>query len=566
MTELDPKLLDTVFVPAGTPWLSDCIRKIEQNNTLPATRRRDLASALRRIARAIDRTADQTPADPTWLRPRLARVAPAALGISPKTWSNVLSDAHAALDHCGVVERRFANITGLNDDWRALWDDVIASGDQSLAPALGRFVRFLDRLGIAPKDVADVHADAYEAALRLNELRKSPEETRRQAVYGWNLATRRIRNWPRQRLTQPDRSNRYTLAPSAFPLSFQADLDAYIARMTAPDPLDATAPAAPLRPDTIRHRRAQVLRVASALVHAGHPMDGMTGLAVLLQPDNARRALRWMLDRNGGKTSPGIAGTAYMLTTLARHHVRLPAPHLAELKTLSKRLEVHRPPGLTDKNRARLRQFDDVGRLRALLQLPDRLIAGSRLSPHNTKALLQSEVAVAIAILIVCPIRRKNVAELHLERSLARQRDGRVFLLFPSPEVKNRRPIEFELPRPIVAMIDDHVARRSPTLCPQGTPWLFPRRDGQAPMERSGFSTKISRTIRREIGAEMNPHLFRHLAARMWLDRHPGNYEALRRLLGHAELSSTLNAYAGFEAGTATRLFADLVSDLGGRR
>ena len=337
-------------------------------------------------------------------------------------------------------------------------------------------------------------------------------------------------------------------------------------RMTAPDPLDPDALAAPLRPDTIRHRRAQVLRVASALVHSGLPADNITGLSILLEPGNAERALRWMLDRNGGKTSPGIAETAYMLGALARHHVRLPDADLSGLKTLAKRLEVHRPTGLTDKNRARLRQFDDPERLRVLLQLPDRLIAGSRFSPHSYKALLQSEVAVAIAILIVCPIRRKNIAELHLERSIARQRDGRVFLLFPSPEVKNRRPIEFELPRRIVAMIDAHVARRSPILCPPGTPWLFPRRDGQTPMERSGFSTKVSKTIRRETGAEMNVHLFRHLAAKMWLDRHPGNYEALRRLLGHAELSSTLNAYAGFEAGTATRLFADLVSDLGGRR
>lgn len=40
---------------------------------------------------------------------------------------------------------------------------------------------------------------------------------------------------------------------------------------------------------------------------------------------------------------------------------------------------------------------------------------------------------------------------------------------------------------------------------------------------------------------------------------HPGRYEVVRRLLGHAELSRTLNAYAGFEAGTATRLFGEIV-------
>ena len=45
----------------------------------------------------------------------------------------------------------------------------------------------------------------------------------------------------------------------------------------------------------------------------------------------------------------------------------------------------------------------------------------------------------------------------------------------------------------------------------------------------------------------------------IWLKANPGCYEAARRLLGHAQLSSTLNAYAGFEAGTATRLYADII-------
>jgi integrase len=61
------------------------------------------------------------------------------------------------------------------------------------------------------------------------------------------------------------------------------------------------------------------------------------------------------------------------------------------------------------------------------------------------------------------------------------------------------------------------------------------------------------------LGLRINVHLFRHIAAKMWLDAHPGHYEALRRLLGHKALSQTINAYAGFEAGTATRLFADVI-------
>ena len=54
-------------------------------------------------------------------------------------------------------------------------------------------------------------------------------------------------------------------------------------------------------------------------------------------------------------------------------------------------------------------------------------------------------------------------------------------------------------------------------------------------------------------------HLFRHLACMIWLKANPGQYEVARRLLGHSSLSQTINAYAGFEAATATGLFADVV-------
>ena len=112
-------------------------------------------------------------------------------------------------------------------------------------------------------------------------------------------------------------------------------------------------------------------------------------------------------------------------------------------------------------------------------------------------------------------------------------------------------------------MIDDHVRRFRPLLAPQGSTHLFPRRSSPGPIAPGHLCKKVAKVIRREIGIEINLHLFRHLAASIWLEANPGAYEALRRLLGHSELSSTLNAYAGFEAGTATRLFAELIDDIG---
>ena len=50
-----------------------------------------------------------------------------------------------------------------------------------------------------------------------------------------------------------------------------------------------------------------------------------------------------------------------------------------------------------------------------------------------------------------------------------------------------------------------------------------------------------------ETGLVMNPHLFRHLGAHLFLERHPGSYEEVRRVLGHKNIDTTIENYAGLE-------------------
>ncbi len=160
----------------------------------------------------------------------------------------------------------------------------------------------------------------------------------------------------------------------------------------------------------------------------------------------------------------------------------------------------------------------------------------------------------------------KNLADIHLERHLHRPGDGRAYLVLEDGETKNERPVEFEIPRDVLRMIDVYLKSRCPELCPAGTPWLFPRRDGQHSVDSGVLSTRVSKRIRKETGLEMNAHLFRHFAVMNWLDANPGGYEVARRLLGHSEVSHTINMYSGLEARSATRAFADLIDAKKGRR
>lgn len=103
----------------------------------------------------------------------------------------------------------------------------------------------------------------------------------------------------------PNRSRRYALPWTDFPPSFQIDAEAYLNRLGNPDPL-ADDYAEPLRPATIEGRRGQILQLATAIVRAGVPPKRITDLAVLVEPDNAKLALRFFLDRKNGQRTETI--------------------------------------------------------------------------------------------------------------------------------------------------------------------------------------------------------------------------------------------------------------------
>ena len=57
----------------------------------------------------------------------------------------------------------------------------------------------------------------------------------------------------------------------------------------------------------------------------------------------------------------------------------------------------------------------------------------------------------------------------------------------------------------------------------------------------------------------MNVHLFRHLAAKLYLDKHPGDYLTVSRLLGHKRIQTTIDFYTSFETVAAGRRFHETV-------
>ncbi|MBV0914219.1 site-specific integrase [Anianabacter salinae] len=560
MTQPGAISLDSIFVAPSTPSFADLIDQIGRNDDLSNVRRKDLVSGLRRVAEALGRSPAQVPADPRWLQPRIARVAPAFLGITRKTWQNSISNARNAMAACGIVSKRQRRTSDLSTPWRKLWERVQASGDKSLLSPLPRFIHFLDRIGVAPQDVRNEHALLYLEAVELNEISKAPQAAYKDAVAGWNRALDRLPDWPGEPLSFPSSAKRVILQEDEHAPGFISDVDRYLDMRLRPDLLAPETALRPIAASSAATYRYMLLRFASHVAAAGVPVEEIICLQALLEPKRVELGLRRMLERNGDATCQSISDTAGLLLTVARH-LDLQEEMLTVLTRFKARLAVHDPGGMTAKNRDRLRALRDPGMLHRLLNLPERIMARPH-GTYRTKALRAQEDAIAIGILLYCPLRIGNLSTLDIDRHLQRPAKGRMFLVIPAGEVKNHRPLEFELPRHLVTMIDEHLVARAPYLCASNNRYLFPASRQLKPVGANALAERIKRRIRTEIGIEMNAHLFRHLAVMIYLDANPGGYEVARQMLGHSSVSRTISVYSGLETISATRAFASVVDKM----
>ncbi|WP_431267671.1 tyrosine-type recombinase/integrase [Dankookia sp. P2] len=245
------------------------------------------------------------------------------------------------------------------------------------------------------------------------------------------------------------------------------------------------------------------------------------------------------------------------MKAIARHWVKVTPAHLEQISALQRRLEV-RSRTLTETNRARLRQFDDPGNIRALLGLPARLLALAERIParqqHRAALLVQS--AVAIELLLMTPVRIDNLAALDLDRHLLRpnRRGAGLHLVIPGTAVKNRQDLEFPLPAESIALLECYLEGYRPVLATATCRALFPGRDGGR-KARAVLGRQISRAVFQHTGLQLHPHLFRHITAKLYLDANPGSYEVVRRVLGHRSIETTTSYYTGLETAAAVRHF-----------
>ena len=168
-------------------------------------------------------------------------------------------------------------------------------------------------------------------------------------------------------------------------------------------------------------------------------------------------------------------------------------------------------------------------------------------------------MAAAIALLQAAPIRLKNLTGLDLTQNLI-ARGKSLYLVIGEDETKNREPIDFELPAETVEILSWYVREYRPVLLREPSDALFPGKGGKA--KSSGtLAIQLSRTVFRYTGLRFNTHLFRHAGGKIFLDARPGQYEVVRRVLGHRSMATTTSLYTGAETRSAGLHFASVIAE-----
>jgi integrase len=551
---------------------SQAVSEIRHWTDLSEGRRRDLLSAISRCVTFIGLPADAVFLDPAALRQSLFNRSPAAMGIKTGSWRTLKSCLSYVMSRLGIIDtERAAPGPG--------WAELLSDLDPRKRAALSAFCRYCAASGHEPRAVSDATLVAFKAWLEARTICTNPTKRAGQVRAEWNRIAKSNPELSIQSLRPMGKKDQYTLPLEAFPASFQEDVLALGRRLAAAsldgfDDLPIEEPEAdncrpalskPCRASTVENRMGHCRWAASALVAAGTPIGEIRSLTSLVNPiGNARTILRFYYRKYNRQPSATGGRVADVLRIIAKYDAGLPE---SDLKKICKwgsdvRLKYN---GMTRKNSTHIRQMQHPEREARLLLLPQSLMDVARkLKEHTPKAAAGVAMrAVAIGLLTGIPIRLKNLISLRLDEHL--QRDdyphGLISRLWiPEQETKNRRLLDLPVSPRIAALLQEWITVFRPSLAQTGCTFLFPGGSAATrPITPQGMRDAIRETMKSKIGVALTPHQFRHLAAATFLRDHPGCFEEVRQLLGHADIKTTIKAYCGTETERAVLRYHDVL-------
>jgi integrase len=319
----------------------------------------------------------------------------------------------------------------------------------------------------------------------------------------------------------------------------------------------------PCKPSTLTMRRRELMAAARMAVKVGVPIDILTSLKALIHPDVAEKILDGYWPKDSDAPSAYAINLSNRFMSLAHAIGGLDEKALERLGDLRFALEEYREIGMTEKNLALIRHVLTDGVWSRIVNLPRQLLRMARKQRLHAplRAAVLAQIAVAVAILTVAPIRLANLASIQIGENLTKPGGLRssFWLTFRIYDVKNRVPLQFKLDEVVTAIIDEYIHEFRPALVRgSNADWLFPGEGGNH-KEKISFSTQIVRQVQKSTGLRITVHQFRHAAGALILKHMPGEYELVRRILGHKSIETTKKFYLSLETTQASEIFTNIV-------
>jgi integrase len=545
---------------SSTKTAADVLAMLSASDLLPL-RRRDMISAVHRICAMLDCEPARLSLDVHLLRSKLATVRPAAHGITAKTYSNVRSSFTGALVWAEVVAPLGRGAARRNSDWAPLLAGI--AHNKLLANGLAAFANWCAGNGIRPAEVDDAAVLRFYDWLDGHTLHPRPKDLVRRVPNVWNESRKLVTGWPNAELARISfREVSANRRWEDLPEGFRADAEAYLELRRNPDLFDmgANHPKRPVAVLTLRQQQEHIRLAASILMREGAQTQALSSLADLITPEAFKTVLRHYHHQTNRNPSSFATALAKTLIDVARYHLKLSEREVEELKGLAAKLPAV-TFDLTEKNKGLLRLLESDEVRARLLFLPDVLLkeaqcdlAGGRLS------FVAAQLAVAVDILLVAPLRMQNLIDLHWTRNFKEPSGpkGPLLLHVPRGETKTgKRDLVYEIPKDVARNIRWYRREILSRIGADSRGHLFVTQKGK-PKTQETLSQQITETLAERVGIHMTPHQFRHFAAMLYLEEHPESFQNVTDLLGHSWGKTTL-IYAGSSTRRASRAYGSHV-------
>jgi integrase len=555
--------MTAVNLALGEPSLEDALTAINRAPFLPEATRQQWLCSIRQIAKALDRPLAMLKARWTALRIPVDRLHHAQLDISAKTLANHKANLKAALRWMHGETGTPVRGAPLGSQWATLRDGIPDRGPRARLYGL---MRYCSAKGILPHQVTTEVVESYLAYRVETSSLAGGIAAHRSIARWWNWCVDRVPGWPRTLLSEPELLVRQ-VGPlwEEFPKQLQTEVQTYLQWLAGARKSASGKRLRPSKASTVATRRREIEAFARKAVQIGVETDHLSSLSALFDPNVVERVIDAYWKEDGEEPNTYTIDLVWKLQSIARQTNSLDDAALERIDELRFQLETYRRNGLTDENFELIRRVLSGPIWSEVIRLPYRLMDEARALREQApvKAALRAQLAVAVGLLTVAPVRCGNLVRTRLGENLNRPEgpDTPFWLVFPHYDVKNSMKLEFPLKANLTGLIDEYLAEHRMVLLRGSTEdWLFPGEGGSFKTP-SMFSDQITEAVEKATGLRVRAHQFRHAAAALILRHEPGNYEFVRRVLGHKNIQTTIRFYVGLEPLSANRRFGEIVSE-----